>query len=138
MSATSAPWSCASMAARIPAQPAPTTSTSCVASTRKDAIGWQPGSASLQASPGTMAAVTSEIGPRFRILQSLEHGEEPPKALFLARVLDGGLRELRSDHWATSERSLEHIGRPVMRSVGRGVESVVLERDSALLHVMLH
>ena len=34
MSATSAPASCASMAARIPAQPAPTTSTSCFASTR--------------------------------------------------------------------------------------------------------
>ena len=38
-SATSAPASCASMAARIPAQPAPTTSTSCFASTGADAIG---------------------------------------------------------------------------------------------------
>src|SRR5919204_1559760 len=138
MSATSAPWSCASMAARIPAQPAPTTSTSCVASTRKEAIGCHPGSASLHSSAGTMAAVTNEIGPRFRINQSLDQGEEPPKALFLARVLDGGLREVRKDHWATSERSLEHLGRPLMRSVGHGVESVVLERDSALLHVILH
>src|SRR5690348_17068116 len=33
MSATSAPTSCASMAARMPAQPAPTTNTSCSAST---------------------------------------------------------------------------------------------------------
>jgi len=33
MTPTSAPASCASMAARMPAQPAPTTSTSCVAST---------------------------------------------------------------------------------------------------------
>ena len=85
-----------------------------------------------------MAAVTNEIGTRFRILQSLDQGEEPPKALFLARVLDGGVRELRKDHWATSERSLEHLGRPLMRSIGRGVESVVLERDSALLYVVLH
>src|SRR5262249_2599530 len=37
MTATSAPASCASMAARMPAQPAPTTSTSCVASTWRDA-----------------------------------------------------------------------------------------------------
>src|ERR687885_1211353 len=138
MSATSAPWSCASIAARIPAQPAPTIRTSWVASTRKEAIGWHPGSASLQVSPGTMAAVTNEIGTRFRILQSLDQGEEPPKALFLARVLDGGVRELRKDHWATSERSLEHLGRPLMRSIGRGMESVVLERDSALLLVGLH
>src|SRR5438105_6741277 len=36
-SATSAPASCASIAARMPAQPAPTTRTSCVASTTKDA-----------------------------------------------------------------------------------------------------
>src|ERR671934_1835 len=125
MSATSAPWSCASMAARIPAQPAPTTSTSCVASTRKEAIGCHPGSASLHSSAGTMAAVTNEIGPRFRINQSLDQGEEPPKALFLARVLDGGLREVRKDHWATSERSLEHLGRPLMRSVAHGGQLVL-------------
>src|ERR1051326_6180445 len=34
--ATSAPASCASMAARMPAQPAPTTSTSCSASTLRN------------------------------------------------------------------------------------------------------
>src|SRR5690242_16641722 len=38
-SATSAPASKASIAARMPAQPAPITSTSCEASTREDAIG---------------------------------------------------------------------------------------------------
>src|SRR2546430_4092869 len=37
-SATSAPASCASIAARMPAQPAPATRTSCFASTRKEAI----------------------------------------------------------------------------------------------------
>src|SRR5689334_3203001 len=36
ISATSAPASCASMAARMPAQPAPTTSTSCSASTPRN------------------------------------------------------------------------------------------------------
>jgi hypothetical protein len=83
-----------------------------------------------------MAVRMSDVGSRFRIQQSLDH-EEPPKALFLARVLDGELRELRSDHWATSERSLEHLGRPVMRSVGRGLETVVLERGPAIIHVRL-
>src|SRR5579885_2619464 len=39
MTATSAPASCASMAARMPAQPAPTTRTSWVASTRSQASG---------------------------------------------------------------------------------------------------
>ena len=34
MSATSAPWSWASIAARMPAQPAPTIRTSCLASTK--------------------------------------------------------------------------------------------------------
>ena len=81
--------------------------------------------------------MAGELGQRFRILQSFDQGEEPPHALFLARVLDGGLRELRSDHWATSERSLEHLGPPLMRSVGRGSESIVVERDSALLEVTL-
>ena len=44
--ATSAPASWAAMAARMPAQPAPTTSTSCLASTASDAIGWGLGKAS--------------------------------------------------------------------------------------------
>jgi uncharacterized protein DUF5925 len=78
----------------------------------------------------------SELGPRFRILQNLDH-EEPPNALFLARVLDGGLRELRSEHWATSERSLAHLGEPVLRSVGHGNETVVLEAGPVLLLVSL-
>src|SRR5438270_4418481 len=38
-SATSAPASWASIAARMPAQPAPTTRTSCFASTNEEAIG---------------------------------------------------------------------------------------------------
>jgi hypothetical protein len=41
--ATSAPASNASMAARIPAQPAPTTSTSCFASTAPEGIETAPG-----------------------------------------------------------------------------------------------
>src|SRR5439155_5970710 len=46
--ATSAPASKASIAARIPAQPAPTISTSCFASTRSDAIESAAAAASLQ------------------------------------------------------------------------------------------
>src|SRR3712207_3163609 len=46
--ATSAPASCAAIAARIPAQPAPTTRTSCFASTAKDPTETPRGSALLQ------------------------------------------------------------------------------------------
>src|SRR5262249_3614266 len=46
--ATSAPASKASIAARMPAQPAPTISTSCLASTCSDAIEWGLGAASLR------------------------------------------------------------------------------------------
>src|SRR5436309_14191870 len=51
--ATSAPASNASIAARIPAQPAPTTSTSCFASTAKDATETPPGLEASAAKPPT-------------------------------------------------------------------------------------
>jgi hypothetical protein len=57
--------------------------------------------------------------------------------LFLARILDAGLRELHREHWATSERSLAQLGEPVMRSVGHGGETIVLEAGDALLLVSL-
>jgi hypothetical protein len=78
----------------------------------------------------------ADLGARFRISQSLEH-EDPPSVVFLARVLDEGLRELRSEHWATSERSLAHLGEPLIRSVANGSESLVLEFGDAIVHTTL-
>jgi hypothetical protein len=79
----------------------------------------------------------TDLGSRFRVLHTLDHGEEPPAALFKLRLLDTPLAELRSEHWATSERSLAEIGTPVMRSIGEHSESVVVERASTLLYVVL-
>src|SRR5213596_1136807 len=61
-SATSAPASKASIAARIPAQPAPTISTSCLASTCSDAIEWGLGAASLRVELEARAG-RGDVGP---------------------------------------------------------------------------
>ena len=65
------------------------------------------------------------------------HQPDPTSALFLARVLDENRRELRTERWATAERSLDQLGTPAMRSAGEGGETVVVERDGALLLVSL-
>ena len=76
------------------------------------------------------------LGARFRLVQDL-HQPDPTSALFLARVLDENRRELRTERWATAERSLDQLGTPAMRSAGEGGETVVVERDGALLLVSL-
>lgn len=81
--------------------------------------------------------MAESLGGRFRLVQEL-HEPAPTAALFLARVLDEGRRELRTERWATSERSLGELGAPLMRSVGDGGESLVLERDGALVLISLH
>src|SRR5207302_7314550 len=150
ISATSAPASWASIAARMPAHPAPTTSTSCFASTALEATRTAADAAAVAAAPymyseggfpsrpgrGRSRSMT-DLGPRLRLNQELDH-VEPPTALFLARLLDAALPEIRSDHWATSARSLADVGAPLMRSTPEGMEDVVLELDGALVHVALH
>ena len=66
------------------------------------------------------------------------HEPTPAAALFLARVLDEGRRELRTERWATSARSLDELGTPLLRSSGDEGETVVLERDGVLVLVGLH
>jgi hypothetical protein len=78
----------------------------------------------------------TELGPRLRVVQTLDH-EEPTAALFLARVLDGRLAEIRSGNWATSARSLGELGAPLMRSSGENGESMVIELGAALVYVAL-
>jgi hypothetical protein len=79
----------------------------------------------------------TDLGSRLRFSQELDH-VEPPTTLFLARVLDAGLPEIRSEHWATSERSLAHLGTALMRSTAEGTEDVVIEIGGAIAHVALH
>ena len=76
------------------------------------------------------------LNDRFRITQEL-HEADPTAALYLARVLDERRTELRRHQWATSERSLAHLGTPLMRSAGDG-EVVVLEHDGVLVYIGLH
>jgi uncharacterized protein DUF5925 len=78
------------------------------------------------------------LGPRFRLVQEL-HEPSPASALFLARVLDGRLAELRIDRWATSARSLDELGAPLIHSVDESAgETVVVERDGTLALVSLN
>src|SRR4029450_10117112 len=111
MSATSAPASCASMAARIPAQPAPTTSTSCFASTAADAIGSPcPGGGASQpelhlaALPSGARRVLRidrhRLGPRVYVLGARVHEWHLGVALLVALAL-GGLAHRVDDDLTT-------------------------------------
>jgi hypothetical protein len=80
--------------------------------------------------------MSDSLGKRFRLSQEL-HEPDPTYAFFLARVLDEGYSEHRTRRWATSGRSLEGFGAPLMRSRGDGSETVVVELGNALLVVTL-
>ncbi len=77
------------------------------------------------------------LSSRLRVVQEM-HEPDPVLAFFFARLLDDDLRELRTEHWPTSEPSLARLGAPLIRSTGHGSEAVVLERDGALVHVSFH
>jgi hypothetical protein len=77
------------------------------------------------------------LGDRYQVVQNMEHGEEPPSLLFNLRLLETQSAELRSEHWATSERSLAALGAPLMRSISEHSETVVVEQGHTLLHVGL-
>ena len=66
----------------------------------------------------------------------MEH-EGPTGAVFISHIVDDGLREVRSDRWATSERSLAPLGLAVFRSSSEYHETVVVKRGDALLQVTL-
>src|ERR671930_2382799 len=93
MSATSAPASCASMAARIPAQPAPTTRTSCSASTPRN-LPNRPLMRTAQEAD-TAAIVTARVvlrierhrlGPRVYVLGARIHEWHLGSALLLGLI----------------------------------------------------
>jgi hypothetical protein len=81
--------------------------------------------------------MAGSLGDRFRLIKGLEESD-PVSAYFLARVFDDERHELRSESWATSERSLAALGRPLMRSASEHSETVVVERGDALVLVSLH
>src|SRR5438093_630999 len=79
--------------------------------------------------------MTGPLGDRFRVSHELQG--DPAHALFLARVLDDGLAELRSERWATSERTLEGVGTTLMRSRGDAGLTVVFESHGAVVLLSL-
>jgi hypothetical protein len=81
--------------------------------------------------------MADSLGARFRLVHGLQEAD-PVSAFFMARVFDEDRRQLRDEHWATSERSLAALGEPLMRSAGVGNETIVLERDGALVLISLH
>jgi hypothetical protein len=83
-----------------------------------------------------MGSVAESLGARFRVIHGL-NDDDPVSAFFTARVIDDGRRELHAEDWATSTRSLAELGEPLMRSTGRGDETIVLEREGVLLRVSL-
>src|SRR5260370_24470818 len=118
--ATSAPASKAAMAARMPAQPAPTTRTSCSSITSPHAT------QILQHN-----APMTDLSSRFRAAINLEQSE-PSTMFFYARLIEDRLAELQSDRWATSERLLDSLGAPLFRSAAPQQESVVVQQGGAL------
>ena len=56
---------------------------------------------------------------------------------FLDRVLASGLKEVRSDGWATSVSDLSALGEPVVRNSSDAGQSAVYERDGVVLQVNL-
>src|SRR5262249_32292742 len=79
----------------------------------------------------------ANLGDRYHIVENLERGQEPPALLFNLRLLETEAAEVRTEHSPTSERALEAPGDPLMRAVSEHSESIVLERENALLHVGL-
>ena len=76
------------------------------------------------------------LGARFRISQEL-HDTDPIQGAYLARVIDAGFTDFATDQWATSERSLESLGTPLMRSTAHGREVIVVDHEQTLLLVSL-
>ena len=73
--------------------------------------------------------------PNLRLSHDVEH--DVIGAAFLDRALESGLKEMRSDGWATSATSLEALGEPIIRSSSGSGQSALYERDGTLLQVAL-
>jgi hypothetical protein len=71
------------------------------------------------------------------LIQEVQH-TGTATALFLSRVIEGSIKHVRRDGWATSSRSLDTIGDALHRVVGDGSEQVLAEQDGALFHVSLY
>lgn len=74
--------------------------------------------------------------PRLQLTHDVENHAITSSA-FLDRALEAGLKEVRSDGWATSANSLEALGEAVLRTSSDSGESALFDRDGSLLQVEL-
>jgi hypothetical protein len=80
--------------------------------------------------------VTDSWQPDVRLTHEVEqHGVVG--SAFLDRALKAGLKEVRSEGWATSAGSLDVLGEPVFRASSEAGQSALYERDGSLLQVDL-
>jgi hypothetical protein len=73
---------------------------------------------------------------RLRLTHQVEH-DGLVGAVFTARVLERGDREVRRDGWATSARELPSLGEPLLHSTIGGGNAVVVEVGDVLLQIHL-
>jgi hypothetical protein len=71
------------------------------------------------------------------LIQDVQHGGTA-NALFVSRVIEGGIKHVRRDGWATSSRSLDAIADAIHRVVGDGAEQLLAQQDSALCCISLY
>jgi hypothetical protein len=81
----------------------------------------------------SMAEPTSK--PNVELVHDAQH--DLASALFVRRVVERGLPELRADSWTTAAVTLEPVGEPVQRFVSPGSETVLVEVDGVLAQVGL-
>jgi Domain of unknown function (DUF5925) len=80
--------------------------------------------------------MTDAWQPKLQLTHGVEeHGVV--SSAFLERSLARGLKELRSESWATSVPTLESLGEPLFRTSSDDGESAVFERGATLLEVAL-
>ena len=80
--------------------------------------------------------MTDAWRPKVQLTHGIDEHDVVSSA-FLDRALEGGLKEVRRDGWATSADSLDALGEPLLRTSSEGGESALYERDGILLQVGL-
>ena len=80
--------------------------------------------------------MTDAWRPKVQLTHGIDEHDVVSSA-FLDRALEGGLKEVRRDGWATSADSLEALGEPVLRTSSDAGETALFEQDGALLHAEL-
>jgi Domain of unknown function (DUF5925) len=75
---------------------------------------------------------------KLELTQEVHATERAPAALFAARVVEGGMRQISTASWATSSRSVEKLDNPLLRVVAEGGQQVLAERDGTLIQLGLY